>query len=95
MAAAILYQYPLAFNPQKALFAIHDKGLANKVEMRYINLFNGQSLRPWYMKINPNSTVGIWDATSAGYRCMRLQVTTGKEFVHGAFGRLPGDHANA
>lgn len=53
-----LYSYPLAFNPQKARLAIVEKGVAG-LAVQNVNLFNGESLKPWFMKINPGSTVPV------------------------------------
>ena len=52
-----LYSYLLAFNPQKVLLAIAETGFECRVQQ--VNLFNGESLRPWFMRINPNSTVPV------------------------------------
>ena len=52
-----LYSYLLAFNPQKVLLAIAETGFECRVQQ--VNLFNGDSLRPWFMRINPNSTVPV------------------------------------
>lgn len=49
--SAILYSYPLAFNPAKSKLALEEKGI--KYTEKKIDLFNGQSLEPWYLKINP------------------------------------------
>lgn len=55
---ATLYSYPLAFNPQKVLLALEEKKLKD-VSIRNVNLFNGESLQPWFMRINPASTVPV------------------------------------
>ncbi|XP_024393589.1 glutathione S-transferase TCHQD isoform X2 [Physcomitrium patens] len=47
----IFYNYPLAFNPAKAKLALEEKGI--KYTEKKIDLFNGQSLEPWYLKLNP------------------------------------------
>ncbi|KAJ3086192.1 Ganglioside induced differentiation associated protein, partial [Quaeritorhiza haematococci] len=52
-----LYDYPLAYNPMKARLALVEKGL--KYETVNVNLFTGQSLQPWFMKINPRATVPV------------------------------------
>ena len=56
-AMSTLYSYLLAFNPQKVLLAIAETGFECRVQQ--VNLFNGDSLRPWFMRINPNSTVPV------------------------------------
>lgn len=59
MAAAmagnlVLYSFPLAYNPAKARLAMVEKGVAATV--KNVHLFNGESLSPSYMKINPNAS---------------------------------------
>lgn len=49
--SAIFYSYPLAFNPAKSKLALEEKGI--KYIEKKIDLFNGQSLEPWYLKLNP------------------------------------------
>lgn len=49
--SVILYNYSLAFNPAKAKLALEEKGI--KYTEEKIDLFNGQSLEPWYLKLNP------------------------------------------
>lgn len=49
--SAIFYGYPLAFNPAKSKLALEEKGI--KYTEKKIDLFNGQSLEPWYLKLNP------------------------------------------
>ncbi|KAG0622458.1 hypothetical protein M758_3G098700 [Ceratodon purpureus] len=61
----IFYNYPLAFNPAKAKLALEEKGL--KYTEKQIDLFNGQSLEPWYMRLNPHG----WSPT----------LVTGKEIL--------------
>ena len=54
-----LYSFPLAFNPQKALMACEEKNLISDgiVTVKLMGLFNGESLSPSFMNVNPNSTV--------------------------------------
>ncbi|KAG0586941.1 hypothetical protein KC19_2G129400 [Ceratodon purpureus] len=52
--SVILYSYPLAFNPAKAKLALEEKGI--KYTEKKVDLFNGQSLEPWYLKLNPNAS---------------------------------------
>lgn len=52
-----LYDYPLAFNPQKARLIFAEKQLP--YEKVVIDLFNGESLNPAFMKINPKSTLPV------------------------------------
>jgi len=51
----LFYTYPLAFNPAKAKLALEEKGL--KYTEKRIDIFDGQSLEPWYLKINPHGSV--------------------------------------
>jgi glutathione S-transferase len=50
----IFYNYALAFNPAKARLALEEKRIPY-VEQK-IDLFNGESLEPWYLKINPSAS---------------------------------------
>lgn len=50
----IFYNYALAFNPAKARIALEEKRIPY-VEQK-IDLFNGESLEPWYLKINPSAS---------------------------------------
>lgn len=50
----IFYNYALAFNPAKARLALEEKNI--KYVEKKVDLFNGQSLEPWYLKINPNAS---------------------------------------
>jgi glutathione S-transferase len=52
--SVILYTYPLAFNPAKAKLALEEKGI--RYTEKKVDLFNGQSLEPWYLKVNPNAS---------------------------------------
>lgn len=51
----LLYDYPLAFNPAKVKLAMVEKGL--NFTKKQVDIFNGQSLSPWYLKINRSATV--------------------------------------
>jgi len=53
--APILYTYPLAYAPGKTVLALAEKGVAFTPQT--IDLFNGQSLSPEYLKLNPHGTV--------------------------------------
>ena len=70
-----LYFYLLAFNPQKVLLAIAETGFECRVQQ--VNLFNGESLRPWFMRINPNSTVPVLVVNEARGECTWLVSTLG------------------
>lgn len=50
----ILYDFALAFNPAKARLALVEKGIPFTTVP--INIFNGQSLEPAYLKLNPNGS---------------------------------------
>lgn len=50
-AQPVFYTYPLAFNPAKAKLALEEKGI--KYTEKKIDIFGGQSLEPWYLKLNP------------------------------------------
>jgi glutathione S-transferase len=50
-----LYAYPLAFQPAKAKLALEEHGI--KYTEKKVDIFSGQSLEPWYLKINPNASV--------------------------------------
>ncbi|KAL3694018.1 hypothetical protein R1sor_007669 [Riccia sorocarpa] len=54
MAGALptLYTYPLAFNPAKAKLALEECNI--KYNEKKIDILSGQSLEPWYLKINPS-----------------------------------------
>jgi glutathione S-transferase len=70
-----LYDYPLAFNPQKINLMIAEKqafissaprpqpstplyeNAFNTIKRIKVDLFSGQSLQPWFMQIQPQSTV--------------------------------------
>jgi len=62
--SAVLYIYPLAFNPQKALLALCEAGLleqpaskgAPPVTTRKIDLFSTEPLKPAYLAINAAGT---------------------------------------
>lgn len=51
MASVTFYTFPLAFNPAKVKLALEEKGI--KYNEKKIDIFGGQSLEPWYMKLNP------------------------------------------
>nr|PNR59669.1 hypothetical protein PHYPA_002461 [Physcomitrium patens] len=51
---AIFYNYALAFNPAKSRLALEEKNI-KYVETK-IDLFNGQSLEPWYLRLNPSAS---------------------------------------
>ena len=71
----VLYNYPLAFNPQKVLLLIAEKqafssdaprpqpsspAFANAydpIQIKQVDLFSGASLAPWFMRIQPSSTL--------------------------------------
>lgn len=53
------YYHPLAFNPAKPSLVIAEKRIPCK--QVGIDLFSGQSLDPWFMKINPKSWVPVLD----------------------------------
>ncbi|KAG0627919.1 hypothetical protein M758_2G238000 [Ceratodon purpureus] len=48
------YNYALAFNPAKGKLALEEKNI--KYVEKKIDLFNGDSLEPWYLKINPQAS---------------------------------------
>ncbi|KAG0612360.1 hypothetical protein M758_6G021500 [Ceratodon purpureus] len=50
----IFYNSPLAFNPAKARLALEEKNI--KYIENKIDLFSGQSLEPWYVKLNPSAS---------------------------------------
>jgi len=52
--SVIFYSYPLAFNPAKSKLALEEKGI--KYTEKKVDLFNGQSLEPWYLKLNPHAS---------------------------------------
>ncbi|GAB4813825.1 hypothetical protein N2152v2_000871 [Parachlorella kessleri] len=68
----VLYDYPLAYNPAKPRLLLIEKGVpytskasklwlislvvACTVVVQFINLFNGQSLSPAYLRLNPHGT---------------------------------------
>eukprot|EP00878_Enallax_costatus_P002042 GHUV01002206.1.p1 GENE.GHUV01002206.1~~GHUV01002206.1.p1 ORF type:complete len:172 (+),score=22.96 GHUV01002206.1:158-673(+) len=53
----VLYTYPLAYNPFKAALILSEKGI--KYASKWTDLFNGQSLSPDFLEINPNGTVPV------------------------------------
>lgn len=59
MAPLTFYTFPLAYNPGKLALLIEEKGLfeSGAVVKKNVNLFNGESLSPWFMRISPGSTV--------------------------------------
>lgn len=63
MTSMLLYTYPLAFNPQKAKLALEEKGLTYKEQT--IDLFNGASLNPGYLRVNPSGTVPTLKVSTA------------------------------
>jgi len=52
--SVVFYNYALAFNPAKSRLALEEKRIPY-VEKK-IDLFNGESLEPWYLKINPQAS---------------------------------------
>lgn len=50
-----LFDHPLAFHPGKARLALVEKQVP--FTSKVINLFNGDSLKPEYLKVNPAATV--------------------------------------
>ncbi|GAB4813826.1 hypothetical protein N2152v2_000872 [Parachlorella kessleri] len=60
----VLYDYPLAYNPAKPRLMLAEKGVPYTTKasrLRFgslvvINLFNGQSLSPAYLRTNPHGT---------------------------------------
>ncbi|KAL2633710.1 hypothetical protein R1flu_005189 [Riccia fluitans] len=54
MAATLptFYTYPLAFNPAKAKLALEECNI--KYVEKKIDILSGQSLEPWYIKLNPS-----------------------------------------
>lgn len=50
----VLYDYPLAYNPAKPRLLLIEKGVP--YTSKFINLFNGQSLSPAYLRLNPHGT---------------------------------------
>lgn len=55
--AYTLFTYPLAYNPMKARLALAEKGLPVKLEL--VDLFNGASLAPGFIRTNPAGTVPV------------------------------------
>lgn len=55
MPPLTLYDYPLAYNPAKPRLMLVEKGLPFNTKV--INLFNGQSLSPEYLRINHQGSV--------------------------------------
>ncbi|KAI8468425.1 MAG: glutathione S-transferase [Monoraphidium minutum] len=55
MAKHVLFNNPLAFNPAKARLALVEKRVPFAI--KDINLFNGDSLKPDYLAVNPAGTV--------------------------------------
>lgn len=53
-ATVIFYNYALAFNPAKARLALEEKNI--KYVEKKVDIFNGQSLEPWYLKLNPSAS---------------------------------------
>lgn len=53
----ILYDFALAYHPAKARLMLLEKGV--DYETRAVNLFNGQSLTPQFLKENPAGTVPV------------------------------------
>ncbi|WIA34352.1 hypothetical protein OEZ86_012689 [Tetradesmus obliquus] len=55
MGTPVLYTYPLAYNPFKAALVLAEKNIS--YTSKYVDLFNGQSLSPEYLAVNPAGTV--------------------------------------
>ncbi|BFI30851.1 ganglioside-induced differentiation-associated protein 1 [Marchantia polymorpha subsp. ruderalis] len=56
-ALPVFYTYPLAFNPAKAKIALDECNI--KYVEKKIDILSGQSLEPWFLKLNP----GAWAPT--------------------------------
>lgn len=54
-ALPVLYDFPLAYNPAKPRLILLEKGAPYTT--RFTNLFNGQSLSPAFLRVNPAGTV--------------------------------------
>ena len=52
-----LYDFSLAYNPGKARLVLVEKGLPFLTEN--VNLLNGESLNPAFLKINPTGTLPV------------------------------------
>lgn len=50
----IFYNNALAFNPAKSRLALEEKNV--KYIEKKIDLFSGQSLEPWYLRLNPSAS---------------------------------------
>mmetsp|Transcript_14011 Transcript_14011/g.30314 ORF Transcript_14011/g.30314 Transcript_14011/m.30314 type:complete len:269 (+) Transcript_14011:173-979(+) len=53
----ILYDYVLAYNPAKARLALAEKRIP--YVRKHVDLFNGQSLSPSFLKLQPGGTVPV------------------------------------
>jgi glutathione S-transferase len=81
METPVLYTYPLAYNPFKAALALSEKSV--KYTPKYTDLFNGQSLSPQYLAINPNGTVpALVDGA--------VKITDSSEIVEYVNSKMPG-----
>ena len=52
-----LYDFSLAYNPGKARLVLVEKGLP--FETQEVNLLNGESLNPAFLKVNPTGTLPV------------------------------------
>ncbi|GBF89455.1 TCHQD class glutathione S-transferase [Raphidocelis subcapitata] len=62
-----LFDHPLAFHPGKARLALVEKQVP--FNSKVINLFNGDSLKPDYLKVNPAGTVPALAAADGRVLC--------------------------
>lgn len=52
------YTYPLAYAPGKVALALAEKGIT-PAKQQVVDLMNGQSLNPEFMRLNPAGTVPV------------------------------------
>ncbi|ELT91680.1 hypothetical protein CAPTEDRAFT_166789 [Capitella teleta] len=52
-----LFYYPISYYSQKALLCLHEKQLPFKRHV--VNLSNGETYAPWFMKLNPKGQVPV------------------------------------
>ncbi|XP_072013178.1 ganglioside-induced differentiation-associated protein 1-like [Amphiura filiformis] len=53
--ALTLYYFPASFFSQRAFLALEEKGVP--YQRQIISIHSGESIEPWYMRIQPNGTV--------------------------------------
>lgn len=57
----ILYRHPFSGCSRRVLLAIHELGIADRIELRLVDLPKGEQRAPSHLAINPNGKVPVLD----------------------------------